>query len=246
MPPGRRLKRGDSYFVRTYAPNPTKAQMEGVVQGFSSHLISYTEIHLPNPGESATEGVGLQGDAARELAALRRPVVFVPLRGNRDPDHDAQFVERTIRNSPYRRMYDLAQSLTADQPTAYAAVKNVSQYLQSNYTYSERVPTRPIPLMGLPVPGAARLLFQQFSGTMALMLRMAGIPARAWPRASPRARSTRTPASTGCATSTRTPGSRSGSRGSAGCRSIRPPRARRRSRSRALSPRARRRPTRAK
>ena len=177
LPPGRRLERGDSYFVRTYAPNPTKAQMEGVVEGYSSDLIRYTEIHLPNRGESATEGVGLQGDAARELAALRRPVVFVPLRGNPDPDNDAQFAERTIRNSPYRRMYDLAQSLTADQPNAYAAVKNVEQYLQSNYTYSERVPTRPIPLMGF-LYQERRGYCQQFSGTMALMLRMAGIPAR--------------------------------------------------------------------
>ncbi|HEX2415804.1 MAG TPA: transglutaminase-like domain-containing protein, partial [Thermoleophilaceae bacterium] len=145
--------------------------------GFSSHMISYTEIHLPNRGESATEGVGLQGDAARELAALRRPVVFVPLRGNRDPDNDAQFAERTIRNSPYKPMYDLAQRLTADQPNAYAAVKSVEQYLQSNYTYSERVPTRPIPLMGF-LYQERRGYCQQFSGTMALMLRMAGIPAR--------------------------------------------------------------------
>jgi protein-glutamine gamma-glutamyltransferase len=177
LPPGRRLERGDTYYVRTYAPNPTKAQMEGVVQGYSDNLIANTEIHLPNPGESATEGIGLQGDAAREQAALRRPVVFVPLRGNADPKGDARFAERTIRNSPYRRMYDLAQSLTADQPTAYAAVKNVEQYLQSNYTYSERVPTRPIPLMGF-LYQERRGYCQQFSGTMALMLRMVGIPAR--------------------------------------------------------------------
>ena len=177
LPPGRRLERGDSYFVRTYAPNPTKAQMEGVVKGYASNLIGYTEIQLPNRGESATEGVGLQGDAARELAALRRPVVFVPLRGNLDPDNDGLRAERAIRDSPYRRMYGLAQSLTADQPNAYAAVKNVEQYLQSNYTYSERVPTRPIPLNGF-LYQERRGYCQQFSGTMALMLRMAGIPAR--------------------------------------------------------------------
>ena len=74
-------------------------------------------------------------------------------------------------------MYDLAQRLTADQPNAYAAVKNVEQYLQSNYTYAERVPTRPIPLMGF-LYQERRGYCQQFSGAMALMLRMAGIPAR--------------------------------------------------------------------
>jgi transglutaminase-like putative cysteine protease len=174
---GRKLERGDSYFVRSYAPNPTKEQMEGVPEGYASGLIGYTAIQLPNRGESATEGLGLQGDAAREQAALRRPVVFVPLRGNPDPESDGPVAERAIRRSPYERMYDLAQRLTADQPTAYAAVKNVEQYLQSTYTYSERVPTRPIPLMGF-LYQERRGYCQQFSGAMALMLRMAGIPAR--------------------------------------------------------------------
>ena len=86
---GRRLERGDSYFVRTYAPNPTKAQMEGVFEGYSSDLIQYTQIYLPNQGETATEGIGLQGDAAREQAVLQRPYVYVPLRGNPDPRNDA-------------------------------------------------------------------------------------------------------------------------------------------------------------
>jgi transglutaminase superfamily protein len=175
--PGRRLERGDSYFVRTYAPNPSKAQMEGVPVGYSRGQIGYTAIQLPNPGESATDGLGLQGDAAREQAALHRPVVFVPLRGNNNDSADVRGAERELRRSAYGRMYDLAQRLTSDQPTAYAAVKNVEQYLQSEYTYSERVPTRPIPLMGF-LYQERRGYCQQFSGAMALMLRMAGIPAR--------------------------------------------------------------------
>jgi len=170
---GRKLERGDSYFVRTYAPNPTKEQMEGVEEGYSRRQIGYTAIQLPNPGESATEGVAFQGDASREQAALDRPVVWVPLRGNADDPR----AERAIRRSPYERMYDLAQRLTADQPNSYAAVKNVEQYLQRTYSYSERVPTRPIPLMGF-LYQERRGYCQQFSGAMALMLRMAGIPAR--------------------------------------------------------------------
>jgi transglutaminase-like putative cysteine protease len=174
---GRKLERGDSYFVRTYAPNPTKEQMEGVPEGYTRNLIRYTAIQLPRRGETATEGTPFQGDAAREQAALHRPVTFVPLRGNLDPDDDARVAERAIRRSPYERMYDLAQRLTADQPNAYDAVKNVQGYLESTYTYSERVPTRPIPLMGF-LYQERRGYCQQFSGAMALMLRMAGIPAR--------------------------------------------------------------------
>ncbi len=170
------LEKGDSYFVRTWAPNPTKAQMEGVPVGFSRGMIAYTQIQLPNPGESATEGLGLQGDAARQRAAQARDNVFVPLRG--DPTSGwGRAAETAIRDSPYERMYDLTQRLTADQPTAYAAVKNVERYLQDTFTYSERVPTRPIPLMGF-LYEEKRGYCQQFSGAMALMLRMAGIPAR--------------------------------------------------------------------
>ncbi len=174
---GRKLERGDTYFVRTYEPNPTRGQMKRVPVGYSRNLIGYTAIQLPRPGETATEGVPFQGDAAREDAAANREVLFVPLRGNADPNNEALLAERRLRRSQYGPMYDLAQRLTADQPNAYDAVKNVEQYLQSNYTYSERVPTRPIPLMGF-LYQERRGYCQQFSGAMALMLRMAGIPAR--------------------------------------------------------------------
>jgi protein-glutamine gamma-glutamyltransferase len=101
--------------------------------------------------------------------------VFVPLRG--DPGSgDGPEAESAIRRSPYERMYDLAQQLTANQPTTYDAVKNVERYLQRTYPYAERVPTRPIPLMGF-LYEDRRGYCQQFSGAMALMLRMAGIPA---------------------------------------------------------------------
>ena len=172
--PGVTLEKGDTYFVRAYAPNPTKAQMEGVQEGYPGGLIAYTSIKLPNPGETATSGP--QRADAREHAALGRDNVFVPLRGDPASGWGAR-AEAAIRRSPYERMYDLTQTLTAGQPTAYAAVKNVERYLQDTFTYSERVPTRPIPLMGF-LYEDKRGYCQQFSGAMALMLRMAGIPAR--------------------------------------------------------------------
>ena len=172
--PGVTLEKGDTYFVRAYAPNPTKAQMEGVQEGYPGGLIAYTSVKLPNPGETATSGP--QRADAREHAALGRDNVFVPLRGDPASGWGAR-AEAAIRRSPYERMYDLTQTLTAGQPTAYAAVKNVERYLQDTFTYSERVPTRPIPLMGF-LYEDKRGYCQQFSGAMALMLRMAGIPAR--------------------------------------------------------------------
>jgi protein-glutamine gamma-glutamyltransferase len=169
---GRRLEEGDTYSVRAYAPNPTKAQMRGSPQGYATDMVRYTALQLPNPGESATDSTSFQGTQP----ALRRETVYVPLRGN-DPTDWGPRADRLIRSSPYLPMYEQALDLTRDAPSAYDAVKNVELWLQDNFTYAERVPTHPIPLMGF-LEEDKRGYCQQFSGTMALMLRMAGIPAR--------------------------------------------------------------------
>jgi transglutaminase-like putative cysteine protease len=173
---GRRLEEGDSYSVRAYAPNPTKAQMRGVPHGFMDTMIRYTAIQLPEPGESATRGLAAGSARDQELAADARPTVWVPLQG--DPTSGlGPNAARLIRNSVYAPMYERALALTRDTDNAYDAVKSVETWLQESFTYSERVPTHPIPLMGF-LDDDKRGYCQQFSGTMALMLRMVGIPAR--------------------------------------------------------------------
>ena len=171
------LRQGDTYTVDAYAPDPTAEQMRGAPAGYAGSLISYTGISLPNPGESATEeSPGMQSEVAREAAAEVRQRVYVPLRG--DPiSGDGSTAATALESSGYARMYELAQELTADQPTEYDAVKAVERHLQENYPYSERVPTRPLPLMGFLFEDE-RGYCQQFSGAMALLLRMSGIPAR--------------------------------------------------------------------
>jgi protein-glutamine gamma-glutamyltransferase len=173
---GGRLEKGDTYTIRAYAPNPSKEQMEGAPESVSNQLLRYTSIQLPAPGETAIEGFGPQSDFARERAELTRRHVFFPLRSDDDSEWGPR-AERMVLNSPYARMYELTQQLTATQPTTYDAVKRVETYLQENFRYSERVPTRPIPLMGFLFEDE-RGYCQQFSGAMALMLRMSGIPAR--------------------------------------------------------------------
>ena len=171
---GEQLERGDSYAVKAYAPDPSADQMRGTLDGYSGDLIRYTAIYLPEPGDSAIDGVGL-GGPAREEELFSRDEVFMPMRG--EPGTGTRGAEQALADSPYRRMYELAQRLTADEPTAYDAVKAVETHLQRNYDYSERVPTRAIPLNGF-LFEEKRGYCQQFSGAMALMLRMAGIPAR--------------------------------------------------------------------
>ena len=173
---GNRLEKGDTYSVRAYVPNPTKAQMRNVSKGYDEDYIRYTEIQLPLPGESAKTTPPGQTLADREQTALRRETVYVPLRGNPPSDLGPR-ADRLLRNSPYGRMYQQALALTQDQANVYDAVKSVETWLQGNFTYSERVPTHRYPLMGF-LYDDERGYCQQFSGAMALMLRMAGIPAR--------------------------------------------------------------------
>jgi hypothetical protein len=171
-----RLEKGDTYSVRAYVPNPTRKQMEGMPKGYLANLSRYTAITLPHPGESAIDELAGASFAERERAARTRESIFVPLRYS-DPTDWGPRADRLLRQSAYAPMYERALELTRDAPTAYDAVKNVEGWLQNNFTYSEHVPSHDVPLMAF-LEDDKRGYCQQFSGTMALMLRMAGIPAR--------------------------------------------------------------------
>jgi hypothetical protein len=171
-----RLEEGDTYSVRAYAPNPTRKQMQGAPKAYSANLVRYTAIVLPHPGESAIDELAGATPAERFAAAGARESIFVPLRYSDLTDWGPRS-DRLLRQSPYAPMYEQALQLTRDAPNSYDAVKNVEQWLQDNFTYSEHVPSHDVPLMAF-LEDDKRGYCQQFSGTMALMLRMAGIPAR--------------------------------------------------------------------
>jgi protein-glutamine gamma-glutamyltransferase len=170
------LEEGDSYTVHAYAPDPNRRLMRrSTVDGYPDYYSRYTRIFLPGPGENAVDGVGLQGDASRTRAFETRESVTVPLRNEQSFEDGSS--EEVLRDSAYARVYDLALEWTAGERTPYDAVKAIETRLQEDYRYSERVPTRPIPLAGFLFEDR-RGYCQQFSGAMALMLRMVGIPAR--------------------------------------------------------------------
>ena len=168
------LERGDSYVVRAYAPNPSAAEMRRAGFDYDLDAYPYTEIYLPNAGESALEGSGADPEASR-APTISREAVRVPLPGR--PLSGMADAEERLLDSDYAQVYRLARRVTEGSPTVYDTVKRVERHLQETYTYSEQVPSRRFPL--------AAFLFdersgycQQFSGAMALMLRMVGIPAR--------------------------------------------------------------------
>jgi transglutaminase-like putative cysteine protease len=169
------LEKGDSYMIDTYAPDPSRAQMRAAYPGYPARFVSYTALDLPPPGASAIEGVGRRGDVLRSRMEDENTIVHPGLRG--DPRSVDPRAEERLRGSVYARTYDLARELTDDLPNGYDAVKAIERHLQENYVYSERVPSADVPLEDFLFRERAGYC-QQFSGAMALMLRMVGIPAR--------------------------------------------------------------------
>src|SRR5205085_1943084 len=85
----------------------------------------------------------------------------------------------TIRvlDGPLGKGSDYSVMTYVPQPTAYDVVKNVQRYLEKGFTYDERPPLRALPLDAFLFRDRIGYC-QQFSGAMALLLRMNGIPAR--------------------------------------------------------------------
>jgi protein-glutamine gamma-glutamyltransferase len=150
----RRLTQGQSYTVKTYAPNPSPGQMRGAPDYLPTSLINYTTIALPGAGE-----------------------VFVPLWGGDSSYGDPQAPRRALAASVYGDMYGIASQVTAGAPTMYDAVERVQRYLNKNFSYSEKPRPARYPLNAFLFRDKFGYC-QQFSGAMALMLRMAGIPSR--------------------------------------------------------------------
>jgi hypothetical protein len=154
------LNRGDSYSIRSYQPNPTPIVMAGAPVGYPGWVERYTELALPAGGDDP----GIR-------------TVVVPPRGNRAPASERADIEAALAGSAYSRAYALAGDLTAGSTSVYDAVTAIEAHLRDSYRYNEQVPDHAYPLESFLFEDRQGYC-QQFSGAMALMLRMVGIPAR--------------------------------------------------------------------
>ncbi len=148
---------GSSYSVSTYAPHPTPLQLAHAGTRYpSAALLPYLSVILPLAGQFGPTS----------------PVTFAPFH-SRAQSPLASVPER----SPYWRVYALARRLAAAARTPYAYAMAVRHYLSRGYAYNEDPPARPYPLVSFLFKDK-RGYCQQFSGAMALLLRMGGVPAR--------------------------------------------------------------------
>lgn len=173
------LRRGHAYRAIVYTPRPTTAQLRRAGSDFTGVPRGYGVVRVP-------EVAATSGAAAAAAARLRardggRAVGFRWWSESGAPvavgagGGDAQAV---IEDSAYARVYALSQRLRDGTSTPYEYVRAIERYLADDaFTYSETPRRSRAPLADFLLRDRAGYC-QQFSGAMALLLRMGGVPAR--------------------------------------------------------------------
>lgn len=164
----RTLRRGDAYTAEVYTPRPTENQRRRATTDYDDSLQEYTALVVADP----------------DITGSPRNFIRFPFFGE-DPEdiftREGTFGDPMglLERAHLKRTYDLARQLAdgADTPEDY--IQRVLAFLGDNdrFTYSETPPPEAHTLEGF-LFDARQGYCQQYSGTMALLLRMAGIPAR--------------------------------------------------------------------
>jgi protein-glutamine gamma-glutamyltransferase len=157
---------GDSYAVDVYDPHPTGRQLAtaGVDYGTAS-AAGYRTMMLP-----ATAKTFRPLEVVFPAFHSREPVISAFGGTGRDG-------AELVRSSPYGRAYRLARRLERNAATPYGFVAGVLSYLSHGFAYNENTPNHRYPLESFLFTDKYGYC-QQFAGSMALLLRMGGIPAR--------------------------------------------------------------------
>jgi protein-glutamine gamma-glutamyltransferase len=168
----RRLLEGASYRVHVYAPHPTAAQLASDGDAYPRAVAeSYLSMVVP---VFAVPAAATSATSAPEL----EQVVFAPFNPRTTSGLESPTATSSLMAStPYARAYALAQRLKLTAATPYAYVRSVLAYLAHGYKYSQTPPTAPYPLESFLFVHKLGYC-QHFAGTMALLLRMGGVPAR--------------------------------------------------------------------
>jgi transglutaminase-like putative cysteine protease len=175
---GRKLHRGDAYTATVYTPQTNEDERRAVGnESARPDLARYRRLLLPAGGSTI-------GQTGAPLYVFDFPAFgdgFATLEARILGDThsvSAAYARRVLRQGPYRRTWALARQLKAESETQEDYVQAVLSYLRGEqFNYSETPPRSSYNLDGFLFDGKSGYC-QQYSGAMALLLRMAGIPAR--------------------------------------------------------------------
>jgi transglutaminase-like putative cysteine protease len=165
----RTLGPGATYEINSYSPRPTRRELATDEAALPVALLG-PELTVTIPAAGLPKGLYPQVTFPA-FHAGGAPTSTAP---SYVPDATA-----LVRDSPYARVYALARQLAgrADSELEYALL--VERYLSKagGFTYSQTPPKSAYPLVSF-LFSTHRGYCQQFSGAMALLLRMGGVPAR--------------------------------------------------------------------
>jgi transglutaminase-like putative cysteine protease len=173
---GRTLRRGDAYSAVVYTPATNETQRREAGNEIPREdLARFRALVLPASGDRFQSGAPMFevlfpafGDDDRTLFGVS---------GRRGTPLTEGQITDGLEGGPYRRSWELAQELRDGAETTEDMVQAVLAYLRRGFAYSETPPQAATNLEGF-LFDAQIGYCQQFSGAMALLLRMAGVPAR--------------------------------------------------------------------
>jgi transglutaminase-like putative cysteine protease len=154
----RELEPGDAYTVESYSPAPSAVALERA-RGYPwSRLAPDLSLTLPE-----------RAGAHPQLASVTFPAFHEPLPAT---------ITARLAASPYAPALTLARRLAAGARTPYGFMQAVRGYLDDGqYTYDQSTAPSADPLVWFLFTTRVGYC-QQFSGAMAMLLRMGGVPAR--------------------------------------------------------------------
>ena len=185
------LRSGDSYSADVYVPRPTADQLAAVPP-------SPTTEHA----EDLKVRVKFRELSIGEYQNLPKDIPTSPIDGRVTPDATIEFPpygregvqptadyreygtfgkgDEALKLSTLSRTWALAQRLKARTQTPYEYALAVSDYLREGFSYTEKPPVPPENMAPLEffLFDTKKGYCQHFSGAMALLLRMGGVPAR--------------------------------------------------------------------
>ncbi len=175
---GRPLRPGDTYTASVYTPRPTPGQLRDAGTSYPDYVLGEDlamqlpeRVGGPEPGRPSADGPQVTTIRFPAFGTDTPPTTFIPGR--------AAILggEELLERSGYARTWAAAQELRAAASSPLDLVRRVRRRVQQGARYTERPAQRPVPLEAF-LFDTKEGYCQQFSGAMALMLRMAGIPAR--------------------------------------------------------------------
>jgi transglutaminase-like putative cysteine protease/phosphatidylserine synthase len=168
----RTLRRGDTYSVLAYTPKPSERELAAASGPYERDLVSMRSIQFEEAAGTSETRITFPEWGAIGVRVSATVQDFVP--GSPVQELDA---EELMERSDLRRTWALSQRLKRGASTPFDYVQAVEAYLADGYRYTESPPRAAETLEGFLFEAKSGYC-QQYSGAMALLLRMGGVPAR--------------------------------------------------------------------